>query len=390
MKPRHLLALTASLLVATPLLYAKSADKPQLDRTVLWHAGDAGYDTYRIPGVIVASDGTVIAYANARRHLKDGDWSDSDIMVRRSTDGGKHWTPSVRIAGDSHGVTDNPVAIASKKKGVVHFLYQHDYARVFYMRSTDDAATFSAPVDITSALEDLSPTFPWTVVALGPGHAIELTSGRLLVPVWLAAGKPTKEGHRQHAPSGITTLYSDDGGTTWKHGEMIAISTPEMVNPNEQQVIQLADGSVMANIRTGDKRMRRAVAFSPDGISHWTKPIFDEHLYDPICAAGIVRYSTNPPADKNRILFTNPDSQSISDATKPHGLRQNLTIRLSEDEGKTWPVAKLLKEGSTGYSDIAVAPDKTIYDLYEAILDPGDKALSLTIARFNLAWLTKK
>lgn len=93
------------------------------------------------------------------RYLKDGDWSDGDILLRRSLDGGHSWETSRRIAGNGHGVTDNPVAIAGDRKGVVHFLYQHDYARVFYMRSKDDGASFTKPVDITAALEGLRPQF---------------------------------------------------------------------------------------------------------------------------------------------------------------------------------------------------------------------------------------
>jgi sialidase-1 len=185
----------------------------------LWRGGTDGYETYRIPGIVVSSRGTVLAYGVGRRTLKGGDWADNDVMLRRSLDGGRTWEPSRRIAGDSTGVTDNPVAIADHKKGVVHLLYQHDYARVFYMRSKDDGATFTKAVDITAALDDLKPQFAWTVVALGPGHAIQLHHDRLLVPVWMAAGEPTVEGHRKHAPSGITTLYSDNGGQTWRHGD---------------------------------------------------------------------------------------------------------------------------------------------------------------------------
>ena len=362
--------------------------QPGIESTLLWHAGDEGYDTYRIPGIVVSRRGTVLAYGVARRHLQDGDWSDSDIMLRRSVDGGKDWEPSKKIAGDSHGVTDNPVAIASHKKGVVYFLYQHNYERVFYMRSKNDGASFSQPVDITSALDSLKVQFAWTVVALGPGHAIELRSGRLLVPVWLAEGMQTSNGRRRHAPSAITTLYSDNHGRTWKHGDLIARNSSEMSNPNEFQLVQLADGSVMANIRIGDKRQRRAVATSPDGISHWTKPQFDEQLYDPICAASIVRYSAAPKDDKDRILFSNPDSESLSAAEKSNkGLRRNLTLKMSEDEGKTWPVSRVLHRGSSGYSDIAVAPDKTIYVIYEGIQGPTGKADSITVLHFGLPWI---
>jgi sialidase-1 len=360
----------------------------QFQSTLLWHAGDNEYETYRIPGIIVTARGAVLAYGVARRFLKDGDWSDSDIMLRRSLDDGKTWESSKRIAGDLHGVTDNPVAIASRRKGDVHFLYQHNYERIFYMRSRDDGATFSTPVDITSALDTLRSQFAWTVVALGPGHAIELRSGRLLVPVWMAQGVQTANGQRRHAPSGITTLYSDDHGRTWKHGDIIAINSPEMANPNEMQLIQLSDGHVMANIRTGDNTRLRAIAISPDGIHHWTKPKFDAHLYDPICAAGIVRYSIAPKDDRGRILFINPDSESLPESHQgKSGPRQNLTLKMSEDEGKTWPVSRLLHPGSSGYSDVAVAPDKTIYVLYESSLDPSIKANSITLLRFNLSWL---
>lgn len=353
-------------------------------RTLLWKAGSQGYETYRIPGIVVTSRGTVLAYCVGRKVLRDGDWSDGDIFLRRSTDHGRSWTPSQHIAGNGHGVTDNPVAIASRQKSIVYFLYQHNYKRVFYMSSRDDGASFSVPVDITYALEGLRSQFAWTVVALGPGHAIELRSGRLLVPVWLAAGDSTGKGRRKHAPSGITTLYSDDHGKTWKHGEMIAVNTPEMVNPNEMQVIQLDDGRVMANIRAGDQARRRAVAISPDGISHWTTPHFDKQLYDPICAAGIVRY------DRKHILFTNPDSESLDGGKSgPHGLRSNLTLKISSDEGKTWPVSRLLHAGSSGYSDIAVGPHKSIYDIFE-FTNPPNKANNVSVLQFDLAWAISK
>ncbi|MES2393881.1 MAG: sialidase family protein [Acidobacteriota bacterium] len=378
------LAITSLLLCSLPSSLAL-AEKPQLKQSRLWYAGEDGYDTYRIPGIVVTANGTLVAYGVARRNLKDGDWGDNDIVMRRSTDHGKHWEKSRRIAGDSHGVTDNPVAIASRAGRVLHFLYQHDYANVYYMKSQDDGATFSEPVDITSALTGLRSQFDWNVVALGPGHAIELMSGRLLVPVWLAAAKVQANGHRGSGPSGITTIYSDDQGATWTHGDIIALSSSEMKNPNEFQVIQLADGSVMANIRTGDRKLMRAVALSPDGISHWSKPQFDPHLYDPVCAAGITPY------DDRRLLFTNPDSSTLPRKSNGEGLRQNLTIRLSADDGKTWPISQLLVMGPTGYSDIAVDPHrKEIFDIYEMPDDTKSKALSLYIAAFNLEWLEKK
>lgn len=373
-------------LLLTQLAPPSALAKPFMHTTQLWAAGESGFDTYRIPGIVVTHRGTVVAYAVARLKATDGDWADMQIVMRRSTDGGKHWEKSRVVAGDVHGVTDNPVAIASRENGVVHFLYQHDYARVFYMKSTDDAAHFSDPVEITAALTDLRSQFDWNVVAMGPGHAIELKSGRLLVPVWLAAGKVSANGRRQHGPSAITTIYSDDAGATWHHGDLIATNTEAVPNPNEFQVVQLNDGRIMANIRSGGTQLQRAVAISPDGIGHWSTPAFDPHLYDPVCAAGIVRL------ENGDLLFTNPDSSALPKKPNGQGLRHDITVRLSEDNGQSWPVAKLLAAGPTGYSDIAASPKGSdeLYDIYEEKGDANSPGLSIDVARFNLEWLKAK
>jgi sialidase-1 len=73
--------------------------------------------------------------------------------------------------------------------------------------------------------------------------------------------------------------------------------------------------------------------------------------------------------------------------------RKNLSVKLSYDEGKTWPVNKTLESGYSAYSDLAVGPDGAIYCFYERGSDDGKgKRVTtythLTVARFNLEWLT--
>ena len=360
------------------------------ESTNLWNAGIGGYQTYRIPGIVVSKRGVVIAYTSARRTLELGDWSNIDIVLRRSIDGGRTWEPSRRIAGDSHGTTDNPVAIIDRQTGILHFLFQKNYARCYYMQSKDDGRTFTEPVDITYVFEKFRPEYDWHVIAPGVGHAIQLKSGRLLVPVWLAIGAQEGPIVRAHRPSAVATIYSDDHGKTWKRGDIIVNDSPETPNPSESMAVQLADGSVMMNIRNESTLHRRLVSISPDGVSHWSKPKFDDQLFEPVCAASIVRYSTHPPDDRDRILFSNPDSEGIPGvgAHQFHA-RQVLTVRMSYDEGQTWPVKKVIDPGVTGYSDLAVAPDKTIYCVYEAGANRGKETDNshVTVARFNLAWL---
>lgn len=214
--------------------------------------------------------GTIIAYTSARRNLDLGDWSNIDIVLRRSTDSGRTWEPSRRIAGDSNGTTDNPVTIVDHQTGVIHFLFQENYAHCFYLRSTDDGRSFSNPVDITYVLEQFRRDYDWHVIAPGPGHAIRLRNGRLLVPIWMSIGNQEAPNVRAHRPSAVATIYSDDHRRTWERGDIIDNSSDEVPNPNESSAVQLADGRLMMNTRNESPRHRRIISISPDGISHWS------------------------------------------------------------------------------------------------------------------------
>src|SRR2546429_160136 len=85
--------------------------------------------------------------------------------------------------------------------------------------------------------------YGWRLGATGPGHGIQLSSGRLLVPVWLALGTAGNG----HGPSVNATVYSDDHGATWHRGEIAVPDTPEFPSANETAAVQLADGRVMLN-----------------------------------------------------------------------------------------------------------------------------------------------
>jgi sialidase-1 len=377
------------ILLAIFALICSASSAEDFSSTNLWNAGIGGYATYRIPGIVVTKKGTVLAYAAARRTL-GSDWAEADIVLRRSVDGGRTFSDSHRIAG-MQGTTDNPTAIADQRTGMVFMLFQRDYARCYFMRSTDDGRTFSAPVDITAAFDAFRAEFHWNVLAPGPGHAIVSRKGRIIVPVWLAAGTPGADGRRPHRPSAVATIYSDDQGRTWKAGSIVLASHDDLLNPSETTVAELSDGRIVLNLRSESPRHRRLVSYSPDGASHWTAPAFDEALFDPICAAGLVRYpsSRDYPAT---LLFSNPDSLSlISGDHKGPYPRQRLTVRASFDDGKTWPAAKLIDSGVSAYSDLAVNNDSVILCLYESgsIAVKEGNIDHITLARFPLKWLSK-
>lgn len=371
-----------------------TATAPFLEKIDLFKAGENHFALYRIPGIVVTTKGTVLAYCEARK--TSSDWAEIEIFLTRSTDGGKTWEAARQIAhlgerlprsavalrlkkaGDKDQTVNNPVAIVDRETGAIHFLYCVNYERCFYMRSDDDGRTFSAPVEITSTFEKFRPEYDCNVIATGPGHGIQLENGRLVVPVWLSTGA------KGHGPSVTATIFSDNHGKSWQRGDIAIPDTKKWVTPNETVVVQLADGRVMLNARSLSPENRRVVATSPDGAAHWSKPHFDNALLEPICMASMVRLSQKPVSDKNRILFANPDNLSRSDGKEipgAHRDRKNLSIKLSYDEAQTWLVNKVLEPGRSAYSDLAVLQDGTILCFYE-------RAKLLTIARFNLEWLT--
>jgi sialidase-1 len=167
-------------------------------------------------------------------------------------------------------------------------------------------------------------------------------------------------------------FYSDDHGATWQLGG----SEDELTN--ESTIVERADGSLLQNMRSYHKKNRRAIATSNDAGATWSPVKLDEALIEPVCQGSILRYSWPDAAGRSRILFSNPASKE----------RENLTIRLSYDEGASWAVSKVLHPGPSAYSCLAVLPDKSVACLYEC----GNKSPyeKISLARIPLDWLEKE
>jgi sialidase-1 len=321
--------------------------------------------------------------------------------MRRSTDGGLYWESPVTIAhrgtriegnprkpetGQHEQTVNNPVAIVDRATGHIHVLYCVNYARCFSMYSVDDGISFSEPIEITPIFEAFRSRYPWNVIATGPGHGIQTQGiqtqgiqtqpGRMIVPVWLAYGKAG-----DHAPSATGTIYSDDGGKTWQAGQIAVPNQGEFQNPNEAMLASLEDGRVMMVCRNVSKPNRKLITYSPTGIDQWTTPVFHTQLWEPICMASLSAYPSKPRC----VLFSNPYSLALNpdgqEIPGGRGKRRNLTIQVSQDDGQTWPIRKVLCEGPSAYSDLAILPDGRILCLYE-----NDR--KITVARFNWEWLT--
>ena len=370
-----------------------------LQKVDLFEARTDGYWNYRVPGILCTTNGVVLATAEARRG-SGGDWDGNDIVLRRSLDGGLTWEPPTVVIGCERygpGPVSNFVMIDDRTDGTVHVLYCHNYARVFCLRSTDDGETFSVPVEVTASLLAFREQYPWRVIATGPGHGIQLQEGdyrgRLVVPVWMSDGGGTEFGPGKlgHRPSEVASIYSDDRGQTWRCGDFVAHTDDRVVHPSETIPVELQDGRVLFNIRSESPQNRRLTAISADGAHGWSVPQFDKALLEPVCMASIIKLE-HQGTGQNVILFANPDN--LENELIPSGGnlahdRKRLTVKMSTDEGQSWPASRVLEAGPSGYSDLAETLDGTVLCVYECgMIERMTDTRSITVARFDLAWVT--
>ncbi|MCF7973915.1 MAG: glycoside hydrolase [Phycisphaerae bacterium] len=328
----------------------------------LYVSGQDGYHTYRIPALVVTNQGTLLAFCEGRKNGR-GDSGSIDLLVKRSTDQGQTWSGQQVIWHDADNTCGNPCVVVDRDTGTVWLLStwnlgrdheaqiidqtSQDTRRVFVLSSTDDGTTWSPAREITTHTKRPN----WTWYATGPGSGIQMKQGphkgRLVIPCdHIEAGT-------KHYYSHI--IFSDDHGATWQLGG----STPQH-QVNECEVVELTGGRLMLNMRNYNRdKKNRQVAVSEDGGQTWTDQHFDQTLIEPICQAGLERVRWSGLDRDSVIAFSNPASRSG---------RERMTVRLSFDEGLTWPLACVLHAGPSAYSDLAVLPlsQGAVACLYEA------------------------
>ena len=332
-------------------------------------SGTDGHHTYRIPATVVTTGGKLLAFCEGRRK-GSGDHGDICLLLKHSLDNGETWSDQRIIYEDpTEGdiTIGNPCPVVDQDTGAIWLSFCRDNDDVFVTHSTDEGLTWSAPTDVTGSAKEPD----WTWYATGPVNGIQLRSGphrgRLVMPCdhRVQGEADRSQSCRSHV------IYSDDHGVTWQLGQ------PTEGAMNECTVVELTDGRLMLNMRSYRGQGRRAVALSNDGGVTWSDCKDDATLVEPICQASILRYTWPDEGDgRSRVLFSNPASDE----------RRDMTLRLSYDEGRTWPVGKLINSAPSAYSCLVALSDGTIGCLYETGAEGAYE--TITFAHLNLEWLT--
>lgn len=373
---------------------APAADPPPIageQRVTVFRAGEEGYPGYRIPAVVQAGNGDLLAFCEARQ---GNDASEIDLVLKRSSDGGRTWS-GIQAVQDGDAFRDwfgpnpppitvgNPAPLVDQLNadhpGRIWLPFTVENSRVCVVYSDDHGASWSAPREITADVK----LEPWGWYATGPGHSIQIQQGphrgRLIVPCDHRLGD---EGADRGA-NGAHVIYSDDHGQRWQLGAIDATYN-DGLNANETSVVDLSDGVLYFNTRNqnGDAPSTRGEAYSDDGgfslqptretphavsqgadggwkVFRPCPPILDP----PVVQCSLLRALLPDPVhpESSLVLFGGPDENGPSGRG-----RSDFRLRYSTDETQTWSDGPLIHVGPAAYSDLVPLGAGQIGILFEA------------------------
>ena len=351
-------------------------------QSVVYKSGTEGHKSYRIPAIVSLKNGSLLAFAEGRVN-NSGDFGDIDLVVKTSSDEGRSWSPLKIIVNVDSLQAGNPAPVVDETdpehpSGVVYLFYNtgnnHEgevrkgkgLREVWYIRSIDGGENWSAPVNIT--LQTHRPKQPnenplynfkedWRAYANTPGHAFQFQkgtyAGRIFVPANHSSGNPMD----RYRDGNVHGFYSDDHGKSFH-----LAATVDTPGTNEVMGAELSDSRMVMTIRNqrGDIRTR-LLAYSSTGGATWDTVYFENALPDAVCQASILTLGYK----KGKAILAH------CNAAHPQR-RDNLTLRISFDEGKTWPYSQVVDASAdqqqrnwTAYSDLVNINRKTVGVLYE-------------------------
>lgn len=326
------------------------------ENVTVFESGHEGYHTFRIPAIIQSNNGILLAFAEGRKASRN-DFGDIDIVLKRSTNGGKSWSDLRIVQDDSLWQVGNPCPVIDRDSGRIFLLFcgshdsEHDLIagkgsrEIYISYSDDDGQTWSHRRNISAMTKKAN----WRWYATGPCSGIQIRQGtfkgRLVVPANHSEHTPGEQWqYRSHA------LYSDDRGMTWE------IGASSETGGNETQITEVAPDLLIQDTRMQTHGQGlRAVRFSRDGGTTWSALQHDHNRPCPRCQGSIISLASPSAGKTNTLIASNPAG----------GGRTGMAIRLSENGGKTWHTKQVLHAGPSAYSGLVQLDASTVGCLFE-------------------------
>ncbi len=343
---------------------------------------------YRIPSLVVANDGSVLAFCSCRKGGVKDFGHDSDVVLRRSSDGGSTFGPiSTLMTKPGADIHHGPAVVernsgrlfkfgkfwpgGADHKAAMHTIDESPYAKMVeagwidhVVISDDHGRTWSPPSPVPL-------DFPSTAFRCGTGngnHGIQLRDGRLILQ---AGHMMTWEGFPDALRMHLGTFFSDDGGTTWKRG----INIPHQ-QVREFAIVERLDGRLLLSIRATPRPANDRFNPTARKISGGQMLALSEDRGESIASSWL--NSGLPYGDSNTgmVILHDGSAHGLIIHSTPMQKRTKLALHTSPDGGATWRLAHTLDWNGVGYSDLALSPDRQVlHCLFEAKV-PGKKSVA--------------
>lgn len=323
-----------------------------IERSLVFCPGDYGSKFYRIPAIVTASDGSLVALADKRIETNGDLPAKIDVVSRRSVDGGRTWSKYVTVAcHDSTGGCGDASLVMDRRSGDILAIYNQGNgifqgdtpARIKVVRSNDNGISWKKAIDITDQIITADTCGHAPVKCVGAfatsGRATQLSDGRIIIA--LVVREKDNPFFKTYA------VYSDDGGYSWDIS-----GNPVSKDGDESKIAELPDGSLLMSIRNRFGTLRK-FSRSTDRGATWSEPLPAEDLPDPRCNGDLIAYENG----RDYLLL-----QSLPDNPKN---RENVSIFVSYDGGKTWPMKKRIVTMPSAYSSMTILPNGDIGILTE-------------------------
>ena len=358
---------------------SESSSDTLITRTVIYRPGDYDSRNYRIPAIITAKDGSLVVATDKRKNNDRDLPEDIDILINRSTDGGRTWSEPYTLAegkGRGQGFGDCALVHTNDEGGLLAAfvggmgLFQgtpehHNHS--YIAKSQDNGVTWTEPQDVTDVLFGVNCPVKerqsWRGSFFASGNGLLTSTGRIMFVIAVLEDESWSLSNY--------VVYSDDNGMSWN------LSSRASQHGDEAKVVELVDGRILMSIRHEGERWYN---ISEDGGKTWqpTTSAWSD-LVATACDGDIIRYSSVKNGDKKNILL-----HSLPGPER----RENVTVYVSYDEGQTWPVSKCIVPYDAAYSSLCILPDHSI-GLYVEESNGDTLGYSMVFYNFGLEWLEK-
>ncbi len=347
-------SLLSLIVAAAPLCQAASKQveaTPEPD--FVFQVGTDGHKSYRIPAIVKAEDGTLLAFAEGRVNHA-GDHGDINLVLRRSTDEGKTWGELIIVRDDSTHICGNPAPVALPNGDVMlvscgstgsesENMHKGVPREIYFQISKDSGKTWSEATKITDQARDKD----WGWFATGPGNAIVIKQGKHKGRIVVPSNYSVKKGGNVVYEG--SCFYSDDMGETWEIGE----SATSNYRANESAIAEAGPNLLVQSFRAQNGAGQRLLRMSKDGGKTWTTEKPAEEIAHNVCQGSIISDES-----KKKVLYIS--------APGAKNKREDITIYASANSGKSWPCAYTIRKGSHGYSNLVEVDKQTLGILYES------------------------